>query len=128
MRLITWTGALALTALTLGAAPSFAQERCDRHNERDRVSSRRPTFSLSLVFGNTRPYRSDRYRRSEYDSRARSYGYSYGRSSHRSCSRGDRGSYASSEYGRNDRSYRSDDYEQDRDDDYGRSNRGYRRY
>src|SRR5438067_1438785 len=105
MGFIKLAGALALTALTLGAAPSFAQERYARHDqERDRVSSRRPGLSLSLVFGNTRPYYADSYRGSGYDSRAYSYSPSYGRSSNHSC-RNDRGSDGWSGYNRNDRSY-----------------------
>src|SRR5438034_63173 len=63
MRLTTLAGALALTALTLGAAPSFAQERYDRHDqERVRVSSPGSGLSLSLIIGAPRSYRSNEYR------------------------------------------------------------------
>jgi hypothetical protein len=130
MRFIKLAGALALTALTLGAAPSFAQERYARHDdERDRVSSRRPTISLSLAFGNTRPQYSSRYRSPSYDSRS-SYDsrYSNGRSFNRSCARGGRGGSTTYGYGRDDRSYGSRYSDRDREDDYGRSNREYRGY
>ena len=134
MRLIQLTGALALTTLTLAAAPSFAQERYGRHDQ-DRVSSRRPTVSLSIVIGNTRGYDSRAYRGSAYGSRG---SYGYGRSSNRRCAYDGRESYTSSRYDRgdrsrrsrcsDDRSYGSRDRGRNRYDDQDRSDRGSRRY
>jgi hypothetical protein len=124
MRLIQLAGAVALTALTLAAAPSFAQERYGRQEQERRVSTRRPTISLSLVFGNTRPYYSSGYRGPAYDSRV----YSYGRSSSGRCSRGARSRSMSYGYGRNHGSYGSRYSEDREDDDYGRTSRDYRGY
>ena len=118
MRLISMAGALALAALTFGAAPSFAQERYAPHDDvRVRVANRRPTLSLSLVFGNARPYYSSGYGRSRYYDR----GYTYGRSSRRSCDRGGRAAY-----GR--RWARADAYGYDERREYGGGNRDYGRY
>jgi hypothetical protein len=117
MRLMQLAG-VALTLVTLGAAPSFAQERYVRHDEEQgRVSSRRPAVSLSIVIGNPRPSYYNNYRRSGYDGRS----YSYSRSSRRSCSRNARVSYGY------DRSYGSR-YSDRRDDGYVRSRRNCDRY